>query len=437
MKKYILALAAVLGMTLSMTAQTDDPNRLLVIDQNGQTKGFNLGNVNRVEFTTIEGEVAADIKIISSSLTELNVTVTRTPECQSFLFNVIPGVLAKQLESNPASASAYLERGGQIYYEDFSEGKVTGIELEYNTEYAVATVGYDRYDVACDFRAAYFTTEKAPILGNPQVDVTLVEAGLTTLDLHFAPNADTKEYYFCIFGEGQAQEQFDMFGPMFGFTNMGQMIMQFSGSAYTEAMDYQYTGMDPNTKYELYVQPVDKNGNMAELQVFPLETKKQGGSGAAYVEIEMGDYTLRDWYGEMLPSQFITYIPNDQTWSYRFSVYKASDYDTDPEGYNAAVASEPPMPNMANWFFYSTLSTDYQIDPSTEIVVVAAAKNADGIWGEPNVVRYTTPAAISETPVTAKVLSNNAPTKISTRIVPRAINRPGFAVIPNQIRLTK
>lgn len=198
MKKYILALAAVLGMTISMTAQTDDPNRLLVIDQNGQTKGFNLGNVNRVEFTTIEGEVAADIKIISSSLTELNVTVTRTPECQSFLFNVIPGVLAKQLESNPANASAYLERGGQIYYEDFSEGKVTGIELEYNTEYAVATVGYDRYDVACDFRAAYFTTEKAPILGNPQVDVTLVEAGLTTLDLHFAPNADTKEYYFCI-----------------------------------------------------------------------------------------------------------------------------------------------------------------------------------------------------------------------------------------------
>lgn len=38
MKKYILALAAVLGMTISMTAQTDDPNRLLVIDQNGQTK---------------------------------------------------------------------------------------------------------------------------------------------------------------------------------------------------------------------------------------------------------------------------------------------------------------------------------------------------------------------------------------------------------------
>ena len=54
MKKHILALAAYIGITGTMMAQADGPNRLLVVDQNQQYKAFNLGNVNKVEFATVE-----------------------------------------------------------------------------------------------------------------------------------------------------------------------------------------------------------------------------------------------------------------------------------------------------------------------------------------------------------------------------------------------
>ncbi|MDE5656520.1 MAG: hypothetical protein K2I19_05560, partial [Muribaculaceae bacterium] len=108
MKKYILTLAAFLGITGTMMAQTDGPNRLLVVDQNEQFKAFNLGNVSKVEFATIDGEVAANVEILSSSRTELSVKVTRTPDCSSFMINVMPGVTARQIEKNPSNAGSYM-----------------------------------------------------------------------------------------------------------------------------------------------------------------------------------------------------------------------------------------------------------------------------------------------------------------------------------------
>lgn len=436
MKKHILTLAAILGITGTMMAQTDGPNRLLVVDQNQQFKAFNLGYVNKVEFATVEGEVAANVEILSASRTELSVKVTRTPECSSFMINVMPGVTAHQIEKNPSSAGSYMESiESPKYAEDFASGKLTGFELPYNTEYAVATVGFDSYGVACDFRADYFTTEKAPIVGTPQVDLQVLNTGLTTFDLRFTPNGDTSTYSFCIFNEGQAQEQFETFGPGFGFSNIGQMITAFSGT-HSGTMDYQYTDVDPNTKYELYIQPLDVNGNQADLQIYYLETLSQGGSGDAYVNVTLGDYKLADWGGEMKPSQFITFTPNDQSWCYRFGVYLADAYDSNPDAIKEEIASEPPMPNMANWFFFSSLTTDFQINPGIEFVVIATAKNADGVWGEANVSRYTTPASTNGAPAMQKASSLNGPAKIAARFAPKS--KSMFpALLSNKIVLTK
>ncbi|MBQ6938438.1 MAG: hypothetical protein IJN35_01175, partial [Muribaculaceae bacterium] len=69
-------------------------------------------------------------------------------------------------------------------------------------------------------------------------------------------------------------------------------------------------------------------------------------------------------------------------------------YDTDPEAIKAELCSEPPMP-MSNWFFYEEITTDYQIDPNTEVVVIAAAKNVKDEWGPVTEVRFTTPAEAS------------------------------------------
>ena len=127
MKKHILALAAYIGITGTMMAQADGPNRLLVVDQNQQYKAFNLGNVNKVEFATVEGEVAANLEILSSSRTELSVKVTRTPDCSSFMINIMPGVTARQIEKNPSNAGEYMESiESPKYAEDFTSGSLTG-----------------------------------------------------------------------------------------------------------------------------------------------------------------------------------------------------------------------------------------------------------------------------------------------------------------------
>ncbi|MBP3671886.1 MAG: hypothetical protein J6J06_07980, partial [Bacteroidaceae bacterium] len=111
----------------------------------------------------------------------------------------------------------------------------------------------------------------------------------------------------------------------------------------------------------------------------------------AEVTITLGDYVLADWGGEMLPSQFVTYTPNDQASAYRFNVYLAEEYDPVAEDIKADLCTEPPMP-MTGWFFYEPITTDYQINPNTECVIIAAAKNINGEWGPINEFRFTTPA---------------------------------------------
>ena len=43
------------------------------------------------------------------------------------------------------------------------------------------------------------------------------------------------------------------------------------------------------------------------------------------------------------------------------------------------------------WFQYEELTTDYQIDPGTKCVVIAAAKNINGEWGPVTEIFFTTP----------------------------------------------
>lgn len=85
---------------------------------------------------------------------------------------------------------------------------------------------------------------------------------------------------------------------------------------------------------------------------------------------------------------------------------------------------------MAKWFFYEPVTTDFQIDPNTEAVAIAAAKNANGEWGTICVKRFTTPAATA--PATAPAMKANAKTGFVAR------QRHNFTVtMPQAGRLPK
>lgn len=78
----ILAIVAVMGY-----AQTN-PNRMLVTDKTGSTKGYLVERIDSVSFVSLEGRVAADVeyKGFYSGATgdTVALSVTRTPQCVGF-----------------------------------------------------------------------------------------------------------------------------------------------------------------------------------------------------------------------------------------------------------------------------------------------------------------------------------------------------------------
>lgn len=391
--KKILTLCFSILLGFVGFAQTN-PNRILVHEVGSGYKGFLAERVDSITFVQLEGEVSAAVEFLGYAKGEdsdtIMMAVTRTEKCVGFSLAVLPTVMIKRYNDEQL-ISVVLRDNNDVYYQDFTNAALTGLKLEASTDYTIVTVGMDTYGIACGVKKAEFTTPATPLLGNPFVELALVDVGLTEFSVEYKPNEDVMEYYALAMEKGQLEVQFEMFAPMFGYKNLGEMVKAFGQIPRYTTDTVIWRDMKPGTEYTVYVQALDKAGTYAELNQIDLTTTVLGGPGAATVSIELTDYVLSDWWGEMLPSQYILFVPNDQAACYRFGVFTAAEYDADPEGCKAGVCSEPPMPNMANWFFYEPLETDFQINPNTACVALAAAKNTNGEWGEITELRFTTP----------------------------------------------
>lgn len=394
MNKLTIALAGALMAAGSLVANAG-PNRVLVTNTHGQPTGFVIDRVDKVEFATVDGEVAADVEVHEVSATKLTVSIERTMFCTEFKIDVIPESIFSQLKDDLSIISYVNYYSPNALAEDFDHGELSGISLSAGSDYRVVTVGVDPYGVDCDVRSAKFSVPAAPVQGKPAVEFTVTDRQLREFSCRFTPNSDCKKYY-CVAGEkGTMLQQYEQFAPMFGFTNINEMIEMW-GSERTTSDVITWTGMNPNTDYEIYVAVKDKKGNFGEYQVFEVSTLSQGGEGEAEVTITPGKYILNDWGGQMLPSQFFKFTPNDQTSCYRFGVYTVTEYEKyKEEDIFSDLCKDPEMP-MAYWFWYEEFETDYQIDPGTEVVVLAAGKNTNGDWGKVTKLLYTTPDKVSK-----------------------------------------
>ena len=389
MKKFLLAILSSI-LCLSMFAQeTTDVNRLLIYEKSGNMKGYVLDRVDYMEFETIEGEVAANVTVNEVTLEKVNLSVFRTESCEAYKLSCYPTSRIASY-SDDVLASMVDSESSDLYFEDFESADMTGIEFDPITDYTIVTVGIDGFGILCDVRKVEFTTPSKPLVGDPQVAVEEVDIQQFEFTLKFTPNADVSKFSVLSGEKGSLMSQFEMFAPMFGYANVGQMIEGW-GVQFTEESEFTWKSMQPGKEYEVFIQAWDAEGTMAQHQEYYLTTKSLGGEGTAEVAITLGDYVLADWGGEMLPSQFVTYTPNDQASAYRFNVYLAEEYDPVAEDIKADLCTEPPMP-MTGWFFYEPITTDYQINPNTECVIIAAAKNINGEWGPINEFRFTTPA---------------------------------------------
>ncbi len=386
----VLALMAVVAFA------QDAPNRLFIHEKSGSFKGFIVDRVDSISFATVSGRVAADVTFNKYETAEtgdiLWITVKRTADCQGFRISCLPTNTANMLKDDAAVAS-YLEMNGtQIYYDDFDNGKMEGFDKPFsdNTSYTILTVGYDKYGIACEASRAEFTTPRKPLVGNPTVTWNIDDIGQKDFTITFTPNSDVAGYAFCSFDKGTMEQQFEQFGPMFGFTNIGDMIKMFCGGEYSSKYTNKWSDMDPGKSYDVAVQCWDVDGTYADVIIIPVTTKSIGGEGVAEMTITNmgfgGDAVGGYW-------QAVKYTPNDQASLHRDMIitkaaYNSSEWNGD-EGILAYLKKD--QPGMAYWDFYGENNEQWNADPSTEYIAFSIAQNAKGEWGPLARLDITTP----------------------------------------------
>uniref|UniRef100_UPI0040278969 fibronectin type III domain-containing protein n=1 Tax=Prevotella sp. TaxID=59823 RepID=UPI0040278969 len=383
--KKIFSIMLGLAMAMGVNAQTENPNRLIMMSQAGN-KAYALDKIDSIYFAKKEGQVRADVKFLKYVKDDkkgdiLHVAVTRTdPNC-SYCIDVLPANTAKRY-SDDVLAQYFDQQKTTKFYKDFTDAELTGFkqELEPNTQYTVFTVAYDEYGVACEASRADFTTPKTPLIGNPAISYTIDETTTSSITLTVTANEDCFGYYWCLFDKGQAQAQFEQWGPMFGFQNIESMIAQFSGKKYEKVTTYTWKDLKPGTEYDICVVPVDEAGTYADMVTIPVTTKQQGGEGVAQVAITSGGASVQKTDDGDKLTYTIIFTPNDQTAVYHDGVVSKKKFDEDGEEFwkNYLLNGNPQDPNYNQ---YGVDKYTFEANVGEEYYGIAIAKNANGEYG--------------------------------------------------------
>lgn len=421
--KKIFSIMLGLAMAMGVNAQTENPNRLIVMSQAGN-KAYALDKVDSIYFAKKEGEVRADVKFLKYVKDDkkgdvLHVAVTRTDPNSSYCIDILPANTAKRY-SDDVLAQYFDQQKTTKFNQDFTDAELTGFkqELEPNTKYTVFTVAYDEYGVACEASRADFTTPKAPLIGNPAISYTIDETTSSSFTLTVTANKDCLGYYWCMFEKGQAQAQFEQWGPMFGFPNIESMIAQFSGREYDGVSTNTWKDLAPATDYEVCVVPVDEAGTFADMVTIPVTTKQQGGEGVAQVAITSGGANV---YEDKLLYTII-FTPNDQTAVHHDLVVSKEAFDKEGEKTwkNYLLNGDPQDPNYNQ---YGVDKYTFEANAGEEYYGIAIAKNANGEYGPmvKELFKVEAPAGVAP----AKVKANKG--GVATRI---NSNEKRTAVVP-------
>lgn len=387
-------------------------------------KAYALDKIDSIYFAKKEGQVRADVKFLKLVQDEekgniLHVAVTRTSQDVSYCIDVLPTNTVKHYDDNTLARYFDMQKT-QKFNQDFTDAELSGFsqKLEPGTSYTVFTIAYDEYGVPCEGSRAEFETPKAATVGNPTVSYTIDETTTNSFTITVTPNDDCAEYFWCSFGKGEAQAQFEQWGPMFGFPNIEAMVRQFSGAAHEGVESNTWKDMAPGTDYEVLVVPVDVEGNNGELVTIPVSTKQQGGEGVAQVAITSGGAEVYE--GKLLYT--IIFTPNDQTAVYHDLVVSKEAFDKDGEEFwkNYLLNGNPEDPNYNQ---YGVDKFPFEAEAGKQYYGVAIAKNAKGEYGPLVKELFTVEAPAGVAPAKVKANKGGVATRIKT-------NEKRTAVVP-------
>lgn len=388
MKKLFTILALALA-TLTASAQTDVPNRMLIKQGNEQSqtiKAFAIDKVQEVNFARVDGEIKATIAFDSYVKKDdgqdmLKLAITRSESCESYCIDVLPANLAK-LYDDDTMARYFEQKNTKKMYEDFTSGELTGIELKGNTNYTVITLGYDQYGVPGETSRADFTTPKEQTVGTPSVTCNFDEITGTSFTVTVTPNADCGEYFLVQLGRGELEKQFEEWGARMGYANIGDMIKGFAWYGHKDVYTQTFGDLLPCTDYDLIILPTDVNGTYGDIITVPVTTAKQGGEGVAEMTITYDAVGGDAESGYYLP---VTYTPNDQTSIHHDLLIEKNFFNQNytDESLAALMKSDtnPFNPYDTYWNAIGVKNEKWNCTPGETYYAVSIAKNANGEYG--------------------------------------------------------
>lgn len=431
MKKFFtLILCAV--ACLSVYAQNTDLNRLIIRDKGGYIHPYAINNLDSMFFYKIDGRVAADIEIKDVAIKKdentkdsVTLAVTRSESCKSYKIACVTKPIADVLTNDAACAGYFDQVKSNVYNQDFTNAGMTGFDFAFQpkTEYAIITLGYDEIGTPCEMAKAYFTTPALPIKGTPEVKCDVTDIQPFSVSVTFKPNSDVGGYAVTLFGKGEAEQQFKMWAARFGFANIGEMVYAF-GYKGVAGKDTTFVWKDetPNTEYEIYVQPWDKNGTLTDYFMIPVTTAKIGGEGVAESTIAFGDFkkdkNTDQWYQEVVVTE------NDQCACHFVNLYTEKEWSVGEDSIKRAII------NICNNPFYKPIvygseTACIYANPETTYYAAVWSQNANGEWGPLVSKKITTPKVSDE-------LSKRRNVKAGARVVENKVaksaNGPVFTL---------
>lgn len=421
MKKFFtLILCAV--ACLSVYAQNIDFNRLVIRDKAGYIHPYAINNLDSMFFYQVDGRVAADIEIKDVAIKKdentkdsVTLAVTRSESCKSYKIACVMKPIADLLTNDAACAGYFDQIKSNVYDQDFTNAGMTGFDFAFQpkTEYAIITLGYDEIGTPCEMAKAYFTTPALPIKGTPEVKYDVKDVQPFSISVTFKPNSDVGGYAVTLFGKGEAEQQFKMWAARFGFANIGEMVYAFGykGEAGKDTT-FVWKEEKPNTEYEIYVQPWDKNGTLTDYFMIPVTTAKIGGEGVAESTIALGGFKKNkennQWYQE------VTVTQNDQCACHITNLFTEEEWSVGEDSLKRAILSNP---FLSYYVVYGNESVGLYANPETTYHVAVLSQNANGEWGPLVSEKVTTPKVTDE-------LSKRHNVKVGARVVENKVAKP-------------
>ena len=268
--------------------------------------------------------------------------------------------------------------------------------------YTVMVLAYDEFGIPCKAQKKDFQVPDVPLVGNPSVSVNVDEATPTTLTVTMTPNDDCKGFYCCLFEPGLAESQYNEFAPEMGFACMGDMIKAFGHQLHEDVYTTTWDLLAAGVEYDVYVLPLDANGNYGDMVISKAKTLTLGGEGLAEMTISLGEFSGDAEYGYY---QEIIFTPNDQTSAHGDIVAKKSAFDDGIWTEESLLDymkhdKNPDYPDFLedpDWDKFGVHKGNFPVTPGKTYYVYSIGKNIKGEYGPFVKLEFTVPQAATKT----------------------------------------